>query len=152
MAKKSKRLLTLTLCAGLLCSLAVSAAEIEVAGDTEILADSEAIGQQQSPEPQELAPALWWPAMQWEEPVVLEGTCSAEHNCPPQISCTGSSTCSTGTVCYGLWYVDCDGNRTYCPRQCDPSAYCCSWQYCDRYYCAGIGPGACNQGCCECLE
>ena len=147
MAKVARRLLSLTLRAGLLLALNVGAAELEE--DAGIRAEAEAIAQEPSPEPAEF-PWVTWQAFSGG-PGQL-GTCSAQHNCPPQISCQGTGTCTTGTACFGLPYVECDGNRTSCPRLCNPTAECCSWQYCDRYYCAGIGPGYCNRGCCECLQ
>ena len=147
MAKVARRLLTLTLCAGLLLSLNLGAAELEE--DAGIRAQAEAIVPEPSPELQEFPWVAWRASLGASDP--FDG-CSAQRTCPPEISCQGTGTCSTGTACFGLPYVECDGNRTYCPRLCEASAECCSWQYCDRYYCAGIGPGTCSRGCCECLE
>lgn len=84
-----------------------------------------------------------------------ESACSVQTNCvwgAPPVSCTGSSSCSNGTACFGLPYVTCDGQNTYCSRDWCETTTCCSHKTCD-YWCQahGMGPvGGCNWGCCYC--
>jgi hypothetical protein len=86
-----------------------------------------------------------------------ESACYISTWCPngsPQVSCSGSVSCSNGTICNGLPYVECDGVRTYCSRSWCQTKLCCSFQPCDDW-CDdhGYPPiGGCYQGCCECLE
>lgn len=56
---------------------------------------------------------------------LLSVTCTVSRDCADgsPISCSGD-TCSSGSDNYG--WVECDGNRTYCPTQpvCDKDGYC----------------------------
>lgn len=57
----------------------------------------------------------------------LDGSCSVSRNCdyppPTSISCSSSTGyCSSGPENYG--WVECDGNRTYCPGPCEENGWC----------------------------
>jgi hypothetical protein len=54
---------------------------------------------------------------------IFLGPCSASLDCGDGnvISCTGSNTCTASD--FG-GYVECDGQRTYCPNRCTVSLFC----------------------------
>lgn len=94
-------------------------------------------------------------------PVFRSGPCSVSRNCdyppPSSISCSGSSTCSSGTS--GNGFVECDGSYQFCPPPpppepctgwCGSSVQC--WDYCNQ---GGIEPSMYQcifpYHCCHCV-
>jgi hypothetical protein len=78
-----------------------------------------------------------------------EGPCSVTRIC--DYPYTGSVSCSGQDCVAGPDYVECDGQVFNCPI-CSTRA-CTNWYACDKWCSAnGLGPGACTNNCCECID
>lgn len=106
----------------------------------------------------------------------IDSSCEVIRNCDygPPIECTSpGGSCSSGPENYG--WVECDGNREYCPPPCtyvsgngicecpeDPDCIVCSYPDCDalngtacvtpgkRATCSVAGPSGCFNTWCNC--
>lgn len=78
-------------------------------------------------------------------PLIADHQCSVNTHCSSgsTISCTGSSSCNSSP---GNW-VECDGNRTYCPppSSCTASVYCDDGSY---LQCTGSSSTSCIEDSC----